>query len=475
MDGVPATAPSRGRRAAALTLVVIASLLAFLAIFSIWANRQLLNTQNWTNASSKMLANPVVRAQLADYMIDQLYTNVDVEGEIRAALPQRAQPLAGTIAGGLRNLAERQANQLLARPRAQQAWENANRGAHELLLQILNGGGSTVSTNGGRVVIDLRDVLRQTQQRVGVGQRLAKVLPPSAAQLTVLRSDQLKGAQTAFRIARPLPIVLVALSLLLFGVAVWIAPGWRRRAVRAYGIGFLAAGVAALAARSLLGDEVVHSLARTQAQIPAIQVVWTIATTLLDQAAVAAIGYGAVMVLGAWLAGPTRAAVAVRRTLAPYLREPALAYGGLVVILAAVLLWWQPTPATRNPVTALVLAALVGLGFEGLRRQTAREYPGADRREVARRRRERMSAAFGSVRRAAGDGTQVVVRQASSFAGAAATEVRARTAGMGEPAAEEARLDQLERLARLRDVGTLSDAEFQAEKTRILASEAPAD
>src|SRR6476659_8507627 len=119
MDGVPATAPSRGRRAAAQTLFVIASLLAFLAIFSIWANRQLLNTQNWTNASSQMLANPVVRAQLADYTIDQLYTNVDVEGEIRAALPQRAQPLAGTIAGGLRNLAERQANQLLARPRAQ--------------------------------------------------------------------------------------------------------------------------------------------------------------------------------------------------------------------------------------------------------------------------------------------------------------------------------------------------------------------
>ena len=29
----------------------------------------------------------------------------------------------------------------------------------------------------------------------------------------------------------------------------------------------------------------------------------------------------------------------------------------------------------RNPVTALLLAALLALGFEGLRRVTAREFP----------------------------------------------------------------------------------------------------
>jgi hypothetical protein len=48
-----------------------------------------------------------------------------------------------------------------------------------------------------------------------------------------------------------------------------------------------------------------------------------------------------VMVLGAWLAGPTSWATAIRRALAPYLREPAIAYGALAVVVAVVVFWWH--------------------------------------------------------------------------------------------------------------------------------------
>ena len=90
-----------------------------------------------------------------------------------------------------------------------------------------------------------------------------------------------------------------------------------------------------------------------------------------------AIGYGAVMVLGAWLAGPTSWAVGVRRALAPYLAQPALAWGAFAALVFVVVVWWSPTPATRNPVLALLLVALLALGFEALRRRTRREFPGA--------------------------------------------------------------------------------------------------
>lgn len=327
------------RRPLGIALVVLASVLAYLAIVSIWVDRQVLNTENWTRASSEMLESPVVRARVAGFLVDELYENVDVAAEIRAALPERAQPLAGPAAGAVRNLAERSANELLARPRAQEAWENANRSAHELLIQVLEGGGPILSTTGGVVVLDLKELLTELEARTGVGGRIAERLPADAAQIEILRSDQLELAQDAFTTLDALPIVTVALSLLLFGVALAIAPGWRRQATRGYGLGLVAAGAAAFATSSVSGDAIVGSLVRTEASEAPVRVIWGIQTELLEQAAAAAIFYGLTLIVGVWLAGPTRPATALRRVAAPYLREPAIAY----IAFAAVAARWKET------------------------------------------------------------------------------------------------------------------------------------
>jgi hypothetical protein len=176
------------------------------------------------------------------------------------------------------------------------------------------------------------------------------------------------------RALKALAIVLVVLALGLFALAVYLARGWRREALRACGLGFVLAGIAALAARSLAGDAVVDSLADTEAVRPAAEATWTIATSLLEEAATATVIYGVVLVLAAWLAGPARWAVAARRGLAPFLREPAYAYGALAVIVLLILAW-SPTPATRRALPALLLIGLLAAGMETLRRQTAREYP----------------------------------------------------------------------------------------------------
>src|SRR3954451_19879536 len=91
----------------ALALIVVATLLAFLANFALWANRQLLDTDNWTESSTKLLENEEIRTQLSVFLVDQLYTNVDVKGELARALPPRFAPLAGPAAGGLREVAQR--------------------------------------------------------------------------------------------------------------------------------------------------------------------------------------------------------------------------------------------------------------------------------------------------------------------------------------------------------------------------------
>lgn len=368
--------PGRTRRRTALALIFVASLLAFLSLPAIWLDRQALNTDNWTETSSELLENDAIRTQVASYLVEQVYANVDVQGELAAALPPRAKPLAGFAAGGLQQLADTGVKDLLARPIPQQAWEAANRRAHTLLLKVIDGGGTAVSTTGGEVTLNLEGLLAQTADRFGIGGRIRDRLPPDAGQIVILKSDQLETAQDAVHVLEAAAVVLVVLALLLFALAIYLAEGWRREALRACGFGFIAAGAGALVARSLAGGAVVDSLATTEAVRPAVEATWSIGTSLLVQAATATIAYGVVIVVAAWLAGPTRAASGVRRELAPYLREPRYAWGAVAAVVLLVVAW-GPTPATRSPIPLLVMIALLVTGTEVLRRQAAREFPGA--------------------------------------------------------------------------------------------------
>jgi len=368
---------SRRRHFIAAALVALASLLAFVALLAIWTNRQVLDTENWTERSTRVLAIPAVRDRLAGYLVDRLYAEVDVPAQIEAALPERLAPLAAPAAGALRTAAERTAREQLSRARTQQAWENANRTAHTLLIRALEGGGPVVGTQDGIVVLDLHELLTELEDRVGIGGRVAGRLPEDAARLTLMRSEQLETAQDLFKILDALPVIAVVLSLGLFGGALAVAPTWRRQAVLGYGAGLAGAGIAALVAAGLLGDAVVGAVATTESGVPAAQQVWTILTEFLEEAATAAIGYGALLLLGGWLAGPSRPALAARRVTAPYLRDPAVAYGGFALVVIIVV-WWAPTPALRNALTAVLLVALAAVGFEVLRRRVARDFPTPD-------------------------------------------------------------------------------------------------
>ena len=442
-DVPPSMDPGRSRRRVAIALIVVASLLTFFAIFAIWANRQLLDTDNWTKTSSELLEHDEIRSQVSTFLVDQLYENVDVQQDLEQVFQQvlnsdRAALLAGPAAGGLRGLAEDGVDRLLQRPVPQRLWEEANRRAQTRFLQIVEGGGDVVSTSGGEVTLDLKSLLGQTQSTLGVGGRVQQRVPDDASQIVLLRSSQLELAQDAVWLLKTLAIVLIVLALALYALAIYLARDWRREALRACGFGLLFAGAAALVARGLAGGAVVSALATTESVEPAVQATWDIGTGLLVQAASAAIAYGVVVVLAAWLAGPTGWAVATRRQLAPYLREPRWAWGAFGVIVLA-LIAWAPTPAFRQVLPALVLIGLLALGVEMLRRQTAREFPDAQRGDSFAGPREWARGIAGWVR------------------------------GLGSRGADDSRLNELERLGRMRDSGLLTPAEFDEQKARLLA------
>jgi hypothetical protein len=358
-----------------VALLLVGTLLAFLAIFSIWVNRQALNTDNWVATSDRLLQNEEVQDQLSNYLADELIANVDVQGELERTFPPRLAPLAGPAAGALQQLAPQAAQRALETSQVESLWNTANRVAHERLLAVLNdSGSSTVSTEGGEVTLDLSALLTQLTGGLGVGGNLVAKLPPDAGRLTILESDELSTAQDITTLVRRLPVVLTLLVLLAYGLAVYLAGPRRREALRSVGFGFLAAGVLALVLRKFAGVEVTGALSGSDSVEPAVEAVWDIGTSLLVSVAVSAITFGILVVIAAWLAGPTGAATRLRREAAPHMRERGTTYGAVALVFLALVLW-APVVAFQKPIGMILLAVLMVLGTEALRRQTAAEFP----------------------------------------------------------------------------------------------------
>jgi hypothetical protein len=448
-------------------LFAVAVVIGVFAVLAVWVHRQLLNTDNWTSTSSQLLANAKVQKAVSDLLVNELFNNVDVTKEVKKVLPSEVSALASPATAGLRALAIQLAPAVLATGKVQQAWRLANRTAQQELLRILGGGSKTISTENGEVVLRLHPLLEQLASQVGLKEQLATVeskvsgasgavargsaeaklgvkLPPTTGNIVILRSSQLKTAQNIAKAIKGLAIVLPLLAIGLMLLAVWMAQGWRRVAVRAVGWCLVLVGLIVLLARRILGDAVVNSLVKVPANKPAAHEAFNIGTTLLFDAAIAVITYGAALVVAAWIGGSTRPAVALRRALAPTLRErPARIYlvAGLFLLLLVI---WGPFASTRRPLPVIGIAILLAVGAHMLERMTALEFPDARSGQ-----------------------------NATALRGWLADRRQALTTSRPGPATS-GRIDDLERLARLHDSGALTDAEFEAQKAAVLENGADA-
>src|ERR1700761_7735694 len=359
---------AKGHRKLSTGLVIAGTIVTLLTIFSIWANRQLLNTDNWVSTSDRLLTNEKVDERLANYLAEEGFTGERLEAKLEEALPEKLTPLASVVAGGLHGLAPQVAQRLLEAPKVQALWSDANRKAHEELLEVLDGGGTTVTTENGTVTLDLKPIVETLGERVGAAE-LGEQLPVGAGRLTIIHSDELEAAQKGVKVLRHLPIVLTLLALILFGLAIWLAGPRRREALRAAGIGFIVAGAIVLLLRTLGGHYVVDALARQEAGKPAFEATWSIATSLLADVARSALAFGVLVFLAAWLAGPTKIATRLRSEAEPYVRANGRHAYGAGAALFLILVWWAPVVAFRKPLGMLILALLLAAGTAILSRQ----------------------------------------------------------------------------------------------------------
>jgi hypothetical protein len=309
--------------------------------------------------------------------VNQLYGSVDVAGSLEQQLPPNLKPLADPIASALRQPATATAASILARPRVQELWINATSVAHQKLVNVLeNKTGHGIETGNGVVTINLHTVVTELAADLGLPGKVVQQLPADSGVITVMRSDQLSAAQSGVRAIKVLSVWLLVLVLAMFALAIYLARGERRETLRNVGFAFIIVGLLVLVVRRWLGNYATTELT-SPSYSGTIHDVWLIGTSILGQIAAAAILYGLVLVLAGLLAGPTRAAVASRRLIAPVLnRQPAVA-AVVVGTVYLLLVLWGPTHALRKWWGILFFAALLALGIFALRRQTLAEFPDA--------------------------------------------------------------------------------------------------
>jgi Short C-terminal domain len=471
MARVSSAAPApRSRRWTINAIFAAAVVVGVLAVLSVWVNRQVLNTGTWTNTSSQLLADPTIETAVSGLLVNQLFSSVDVSTEIKSVLPSNLSGLASPATAGLRALAVQVAPQVLSTATVQNAWRLANRSAQVELLRILNGGSKAVSTSNGEVSLQLHPLLEQLAAQLGlqeqlstaqsklqgstgasarstVQQKLGVTLPPLSGNIVILRSSQLKTAQNIVKAIKGLALVLPLIAFGLLILAIWLAEGRRRVAVRTTGWCLVGIGLIVVLARRLIGNAVVNSLVKVPSDKPAAHQAFRIGTSLLYDSAIALITYGAVIVIAAWIAGSTRPALALRRAMAPSLREhPQYVYAAAAIALLLLVLW-GPFPSTRQPLPVVGIAVVLVVGIQALRRMTAREFPDARLGDAARSIRNWLGARRDSA--------------VSAFSPA-----RPAPGSDGE---HSTRIADLERLASMYHSGDLTDEEFRAHKAALLS------
>jgi hypothetical protein len=369
-DGASAPA-GRGGLIAARVLTVLGVIFAIVTILAGYLRWQAFDNETFSATAEELIANPTIRTQVASRLTEDLFTRVDVAAEIQARLPEAQKGLALPLASAIQTGGARAAEELLSRPRVQELWVVAATQAQRQLEKVLDDDTGAVSTEDGKIVLDLRPIVIQLGDQVAIIGNLAQKLPDDTGRIEIVEADRLELAQDLTRLFKSIAAWIWILPLALWAAAIWLARGRRRIELRAIAIGAILAGVLVLALRGVGGSYLVDDLTPRESGKPAVQAAWDIVTSLLADGAWSVVLLGAVALVGVWLAGPSRSGTWARGQLAPVFARWELTYG-IVATGLLLLIWWGPIVQTRRLLYMVVFTALLVAGVEVLRRTVAR-------------------------------------------------------------------------------------------------------
>jgi hypothetical protein len=308
------SARPRTHPVAIFVALIFAVLVGTVAIGSIWANSQLLDTSSWVGVSDGLLKSHQVRHRVAVFLGEELVG--ETESQLRAA---GEDEVAAEVLPRLRDEQVALAERVMQTPQFAKVWDKANEVGHRALVRVLDEEGT--SRHGDAVDVDLTPALRQLAEAVGHSSlarelgvsNLGELVQPGAARIEVLEAEELNDAQDAVKIIRHLTLPAVIALLVLYGLVLLLGRRRLPRALLGVGVALAATGALALVARGIAGHQIVDRLLHRHADREAAEAAWHIATSTISHLAVGSIVLGA-FVFGAALLWEVKPGWLRRRT-----------------------------------------------------------------------------------------------------------------------------------------------------------------
>jgi hypothetical protein len=316
----PRASHHRVRRVSAWILVVLASLLIPLSVVTVWAVRTVENTDHYVETLSPLARNPVVTDYVAVRATDALFSELKVQNRIESALPKKASFLAAPISTEMKGFVQTQVTKVLQSPWFPKLWDTLNRQTHTLLVDLLTGKPNPKLAKAQDVALNLSPVL--TKAITELDQRGITVFNPLEKKLghgehlkfVVATQAQVKQFHSYFKAAYDAAWWLPLSSLALVVLAAIVAVD-RRKTLLRIAVGAALFDVVLLAGLAIARTHVIQHTAGLVS--PA--VTGTVFDTMLRYLR-HGLRFELLVVLliavALWLAGPSRWARWIRRTVA---------------------------------------------------------------------------------------------------------------------------------------------------------------
>ena len=157
-----------------------------LSSFAIWINRVALNTSVFSDTSSALPDNDEIRSAVANRAVDELFANVDVQEEVETQLPADYKGLSGaaTPDSGKRRIRSSTARSSSRSSRTSSRSPSRSRTRRSSRCSKGRRPGLDLGRRGH---VDLRAIMIEAADRIGIGDRVVDRIPDDAGRIVILR------------------------------------------------------------------------------------------------------------------------------------------------------------------------------------------------------------------------------------------------------------------------------------------------